>query len=105
MGDEVVTIHAGPDKKKCLIHKQLLINNSDYFSKALTSSFKESQEVVYFEEETTHAFDLLVALLYHNKIPSILAPIGKIVSNAQSTSEYSPEADLSVETEIRATGI
>lgn len=80
MGNEDVTVYVGPQKKIYLLHKQLLMSGSTYFEKALTGCYKEAEEgIIYLEEETTDAFDLLVRWLYQHKIIALKAPFGKIV--------------------------
>ena len=72
MGDQSVIIFVGPERKRYLIHKTLLTNQSEYFDKALNGSFKEADEQsIYLEEETPAAFDLLVGWLYQNSIPVV----------------------------------
>lgn len=77
MGNESVIIYVGPERKRYLIHKDLLTKQSEFFDKALNGKFKEAEEnSIYLEEESPAAFDLLVGWLYQGRIPVIGPPFG-----------------------------
>lgn len=87
MGDQSVIIFVGPERKRYLIHKTLLTNQSEYFDKALNGPFKEADEQsIYLEEETPAAFDLLVGWLYQNSIPVV----GPLFADFKSSKIDSP---------------
>ncbi|KAH0014704.1 hypothetical protein KCU78_g8533, partial [Aureobasidium melanogenum] len=57
----MATILVGPDKQKFVIHQTLLCSKSQYFTKALTGSFEESQTgVVILEDISPVLFQILV---------------------------------------------
>jgi hypothetical protein len=72
-GTEIVTIFVGPNRQKFVVHKDLLVTQSNYFKGALTSNlFKEAVEgVVTFEEDDPDAFRLLVNWVYRRQIPRV----------------------------------
>jgi hypothetical protein len=77
MGSQSVIIYVGPERKRYLIHKELLTKQSEFFNRALNGKFKEAEEnSIYLEEESTAAFDLLVGWLYQGRIPIIGPPFG-----------------------------
>lgn len=84
LGDEVVTIYVGPERKKSIVHKKLLCNRSSFFAKAFNGSFKEAQEgVMYLPEDNADAFSLLVDFLYRGIVPKI---VGKFDPHKSSIS-------------------
>lgn len=73
----MVTIYVGPERKRYLIHKDLLTKQSEFFDRALNGNFKEAEEnSIYLEEESPAAFDLLVSLLYKGDVAAIGPPLG-----------------------------
>ena len=78
LGFEVVDLFVGPQRKRFVVHKDLLTAQSDFFSKALTGSFKEAEEnSIHLKEEDPAAVALLVAWLYLGILPgseSLAAP-------------------------------
>jgi hypothetical protein len=70
MGDEVVSIYVGPKRKKFLVHKKLICEASDFFSKAFTGGFQEAQEnSMHLPEDDPNAFALFIDWIYRSKIP------------------------------------
>ncbi|KAG9513370.1 hypothetical protein KCV07_g8846, partial [Aureobasidium melanogenum] len=68
-GATMATILAGPDAKKFVVHRALLCSKSQYFTKALTGSFEESQTgIVRFEDISPVLFQIFVTWLYNGKI-------------------------------------
>jgi BTB/POZ domain len=79
MASESVIIYVGPERKRYLIHKDLLTKQSEFFDKALNGKFKEAKEnSIYLGEESPDAFDLLVGWLYQGHIPHIGSPFGRL---------------------------
>jgi BTB/POZ domain len=71
MGSESVIIHVGQERKRYLIHKNLLMQ-SDYFKNAFNGNFKEAEDqMMDLPEESPAAFDLLISFLYQDRIPII----------------------------------
>lgn len=65
----MATILVGPDKQKFVIHRTLLCSKSQYFTKALTGSFEESQTgIVILEDISPVLFQILVTWLHNGKI-------------------------------------
>lgn len=67
---EIVDVYVGPERKRYVVHKNLLTAESDYFKGALLGSFMEAEEnSIYLKEEDPAAVALLIAWLYHGIIP------------------------------------
>ena len=65
MGTEVVSIYVGEERKRFVVHKDLLTSQSEYFDKALNGNFKEAEEnAIYFKEDDPVAIGFLVTWLY-----------------------------------------
>jgi hypothetical protein len=90
MGNESVIICVGPERKRYLIHKDLLTKQSEFFNKVLNGNFKEAEEnLIYLEEESPAAFDLLVGWLYEGRIPIIGPPFaGYKAAEVDTTVRY-----------------
>ncbi len=71
LGTKVVTIFVGPKRKEYTVHKKLLCEQSDFFSKAFAEDFKQVDGVVYLPGNDPEAFEALVCFIYRNKIPTI----------------------------------
>jgi hypothetical protein len=94
MGDESVVIYVGPERKRYLIHKDLLTKQSEFFDRALNGKFKEAEEnSIYLVEESPVAFDLLVGWLYQDRIPVVGPPFGGFKT---------PEADATVKEPLKS---
>jgi hypothetical protein len=99
MASESVIIYVGPERKRYLIHKDLLTKQSEFFDKALNGKFKENS--IYLEEESPDAFDLLVGWLYQGHIPHIGSPFGRLKTpevNAHVKDPLVADAVLQLET-------
>lgn len=71
LGTEFVTIYVGKEQKEYIVHKQVICNTADYFSKAFTGAFQERVGVMHLPEETSDAFGLFVHWLYKGEVPLI----------------------------------
>lgn len=70
--DEIVTLYVGPKHKKFTVHKTLLCDRCEYFSKAFHGNFKEAQEgVMYLPEDDADTVSSLVDFLYRGTVPKI----------------------------------
>lgn len=91
MGNESAIIYIGPERKRYLIHKDLLTKQSEFFDRALNGKFKEAEEnSIYLEEESPAAFDLLVGWLYQGRIPVIGPPFGGFKAPEVDTTDKDP---------------
>ncbi|KAL2072709.1 hypothetical protein VTL71DRAFT_12052 [Oculimacula yallundae] len=90
LGTEFVTIHVGPKRKTFAVHKKLLCDCSDFFSKAFDGGFKEAKEgVMYLPEDSADAFDSLINYLYQDCLPAF--PNQKHRDNAMDVSNFSAD--------------
>jgi hypothetical protein len=71
LGDEVVTIYVGAKRKAFKIHKKLLCEQSDYFSKAFNGRFQEANGEMYCPEDNPTAFSYFVNYVYWNVLPKL----------------------------------
>jgi hypothetical protein len=73
LGTDTVTFYVGPNRQHFVVHKNLLVTQSNYFKGALTGTlYKEATEgVVNLEEDDPDSFRLLVAWLYTGRIPRV----------------------------------
>jgi hypothetical protein len=72
MGDEMASIYVGPKRKKFLVHKKLICEASDFFSKAFTGGFQESQgDSMHLPDDDPNAFALFIDWIYRSKIPTM----------------------------------
>jgi hypothetical protein len=70
--DETVSIYVGPKRKKFLVHKKLICEISDFFSKAFTGGFQEAQEnSMHLPEDDPNAFALFIDWIYRSKVPAM----------------------------------
>jgi hypothetical protein len=69
MGTEIVTIQVGPKRKSFIVHKKLICDRSDYFSKAFNGNFWEREGVIYFPEEDFATFESFITYLYQDRLP------------------------------------
>lgn len=66
----MVFIYVGKEEKLFVVHKALLISQSEYFKKAFSGGFIEAEEnKIYLEEDDPAAAELLIAFLYLGIIP------------------------------------
>ncbi|RDW84922.1 hypothetical protein BP6252_02512 [Coleophoma cylindrospora] len=71
LGTEAVNIYAGASRKHFLLHKKLLVTQSEYFNKALNGPFREAEEnTIYLKEDDPDAIGILVSWLYAGSIPT-----------------------------------
>ncbi|CAD6441481.1 8381d201-8d09-46f8-90a6-3cc1c6cbfc1d [Sclerotinia trifoliorum] len=72
LGDEVVTVTVGKEKRKFVLHKQLLCDSVQYFRSAFSAgAFKEGQEsIMDIPEDEPEAFELFVNWLYRASLPT-----------------------------------
>jgi len=68
MGNEIVHIFVGSDKKQFTIHKRLLCTHSNFFEKAFNGGFKEATEdKMDLPDDDPLIFNALVEWLYSHK--------------------------------------
>src|SRR4051812_21905037 len=68
-GDEFVTIYGGVEKTKFAVHKKLICDKSEFFSKAFNGNFREGQEqTMYLEEDAPGVVDLFCRWLYTSEV-------------------------------------
>jgi hypothetical protein len=73
LGTDTVTIYVGPKRKKFLVHKKLICDRSEYFSKAFKGGFQETEKgVMYLPEDDIEAFDSFVNFIYRNTLPKFV---------------------------------
>lgn len=72
LGEEVVEVLVGPKRKKFPIHKKLLCNASDFFSKAFNGGFQEAKDgSMNLPVDDPTAFELFIDWLYRSSLPSL----------------------------------
>jgi len=71
LGTDFVTIYVGKERKEYNIHKKVICDTADYFSKAFTGAFQEREGVMNLPEESPDAFGLFVDWLYKGIVPSV----------------------------------
>ncbi|TVY82764.1 hypothetical protein LSUE1_G003296 [Lachnellula suecica] len=71
LGNEFVTIYVGKKRKEYVVHKKVICDAADYFSKAFTGAFIEREGIMHLPEETSEAFGLFVDYLYRGTVPSV----------------------------------
>ncbi|KAH6671063.1 hypothetical protein B0J14DRAFT_640085 [Halenospora varia] len=69
LGTEIVTIYVGNERTEFVVHKQLICETADYFSKAFTGAFVERDGVIHLPEERPETFALFVDWVYTGRIP------------------------------------
>jgi hypothetical protein len=88
LGVEVVDVFVGPERKRYVVHKNLLTAQSDYFKKALTGSFMEAEEnSIHLKEEDPAAVALLIGWLYLGVIPGTAKIVGPFGTSIFSSSQ------------------
>jgi hypothetical protein len=61
----------GPEKKRFIVHQDLLTYHSEFFRAALTGKFKEAEEkTVPLPEDSEVIFEFFVHWLYHKEFPT-----------------------------------
>lgn len=64
-GSEMITLIAGPEQEKLVVHKKLLIDSCDFYKAALGTGFKEVKEgIVRHPDARLLAVDSFVSFLY-----------------------------------------
>ena len=88
---EMVTVDVGPERKACLLSKQLLCSRSDFFDKALNGPFIEAtSNTLKLPEDRTAAFDGFVEWLYRNSVPEFHDTTShKDIDNTSNLSKHS----------------
>jgi hypothetical protein len=71
IGNKLITIYVGPKRREFVVHKNLICQTSDFFSKAFTGGFQEAQEnSMHLPEDDPNAFSLFIDWIYRSKIPA-----------------------------------
>ncbi|EKD17298.1 hypothetical protein MBM_04875 [Drepanopeziza brunnea f. sp. 'multigermtubi' MB_m1] len=87
MGTEIVTIYVGPKRKPFVLHKKLLCDRSEFFSKALNGGFKESAEgIMYLPEDDADVFEVTNMFIYQDALPAF--PSDKYPATAAGTRTF-----------------
>ncbi|TVY89016.1 hypothetical protein LAWI1_G007186 [Lachnellula willkommii] len=87
LGTDIVTIHVGPERKAFAIHKNLICNRSDFFSKAFNGPFKEGIDgTMHLPEDDAQAFSALVVWMYSGQLPPF--PNAKFAEDITGSSDY-----------------
>lgn len=68
LGDELVTLYVGANRKKVSIHKKLICNKFDFFDKAFNGGFKEGSGIMELPEDDEDAISHLVSWLYTEEL-------------------------------------
>jgi hypothetical protein len=71
IGRELVTIYVAKKRTVFVIYKKLLSHTADFFLKAFSGSFKESEGTMHLPEEHPGAFLLFIDWLYRSKISHV----------------------------------
>jgi hypothetical protein len=83
LGHEIVILVVGAEKKLFTLHKKLLCDRSEYFSKAFGGQFKEAIEGrMELPNDTPAAIDCLVTWLYWDKMPTAPSFYGDAVEKS-----------------------
>ncbi|TVY38290.1 hypothetical protein LOCC1_G007942 [Lachnellula occidentalis] len=70
LGNEIVKLFVGNKRKEFTVHKKLLCDRADYFSKAFNGIFQEAQRgEMYLPEDDPDTVALLVDFLYRGTVP------------------------------------
>ena len=65
LGTEVVTLNVGPEAKPFIVHKKLLCDRCEYFSKSSNSDFEEAKTgIMNLPEDDEKAFACFLRWLY-----------------------------------------
>ncbi|KAF2653382.1 hypothetical protein K491DRAFT_718104 [Lophiostoma macrostomum CBS 122681] len=69
----IITFEIGPDHVKYQVHRNLLTHYSEYFQKALSRPWRESEDSkVVLDDIDPSTFDVFINWLYHQNVPSTL---------------------------------
>lgn len=69
MGDDIVTLYVGAERKRFTVHKKLLCDGSPFFAKAFQGSFKEAKEgVMDLPEDDANTVAVMVDFLYRGSV-------------------------------------
>lgn len=69
LGTDMVTLVVGRDRQKFVVHKKLLVNQSNYFKASTTWSAEAADSTITFEDDDPDAFRLLIGWVYRGDIP------------------------------------
>jgi len=70
LGNEIVTLYVGPKRKQFTVHKKLLCDRCEFFSKAFRGNFQEAEKgEMYLPDDNPGAFSSLVDYLYRGVLP------------------------------------
>jgi hypothetical protein len=70
LGNEIVKLYVGKKRKEFTIHKKLLCDRADFFSKAFNGGFQEAKKgEMYLPEDEPDHFACLVDFLYRGTAP------------------------------------
>lgn len=71
LGDEIVTLYVGKKRQKIPVHKKLICDRCEYFSKAIGGNFSEAEKgEMYLPEDQPEAVSSLVDYLYRGALPT-----------------------------------
>jgi hypothetical protein len=71
LGEEVVTLYVGKKRQKIPVHKKLICDRCEYFSKAFSGNFKEAEQgEMYLPEDEPEAVSSLIDYLYRGALPA-----------------------------------
>ncbi|KAL2064592.1 hypothetical protein VTL71DRAFT_3729 [Oculimacula yallundae] len=74
MGSEVVELIVGPEKKKFIVHKDLLCSKVPYFEKMFKGGYSEAtNNSAAFPEDNVECFDLLLGWIYNGRLRALTA--------------------------------
>jgi hypothetical protein len=85
-GTDIVTIYVGAKRKTFKLHKNLLCDRSDYFSKALNGGFQKGQAEMYLPEDDPTPFGHLVNYFYRDALPQF--PCNQYPGNPEGCGNY-----------------
>ncbi|KAF4635212.1 hypothetical protein G7Y89_g2884 [Cudoniella acicularis] len=71
LGSEIVNIYVEPKYKNFPIHKKILCDRSEHFSKAFNGDFKEGlEQTMRLPKESPNTFEDFITWLYRGNLPS-----------------------------------
>ncbi|KAI9797577.1 MAG: hypothetical protein M1835_007841 [Candelina submexicana] len=75
---DMVDIYVGSKRKQYHLHKPLLCHQSEFFKKAFSGDFKESEErALYLPDDDPTAFELFIHWLYTGRLDEPWGPGGR----------------------------
>jgi len=94
LGNEVVTLVVGAEKKVFTVHKKLLCDRSAFFSKGFNGQFKEAAEGrMELPNDTSAAFECFLTWLYWDKTPPLPARLSSAACDGNLAFPISPTAE------------